>query len=29
MEHLKFIKKAMEEVIVGKKGTAKKYKIGF
>ena len=27
-EHLKFVKKAMEEVVVGKKGTAKKYKIG-
>ena len=27
-EHLKFIKKAMEEVVVGKKGTAKNYKIG-
>jgi penicillin-binding protein 2 len=28
LEHLKFIKKAMEEVILGNKGTAKKYKIG-
>ncbi|MDC1022923.1 penicillin-binding protein 2 [Alphaproteobacteria bacterium] len=28
MEHLKFVKKAMEEVVIGKKGTAKKYKIG-
>ena len=27
-EHLKFIKKSMEEVVLGKKGTAKKYKIG-
>ena len=27
-EHLKFIRKAMEEVVIGKKGTAKKYKIG-
>ena len=27
-EHLKFIKKAMEEVVIGKKGTAKNYKIG-
>ena len=28
LEHLNFIKKAMEQVIVGKKGTAKNYKIG-
>jgi penicillin-binding protein 2 len=27
-EHLKFIKKSMEEVVLGKKGTAKKHKIG-
>jgi len=27
-EHLNFIKKAMEKVVVGKKGTAKNYKIG-
>ena len=27
-EHIKFIKKSMEEVVLGKKGTAKKYKIG-
>ena len=27
-EHLQFIKKAMEKVVVGKKGTARKYKIG-
>mgnify|MGYP001466974974 FL=1 len=27
-EHLKFIKKAMEKVVVGKNGTAKNYKIG-
>ena len=28
IEHLKFIRKSMEEVVLGKKGTAKKYKIG-
>ena len=28
LEHLKFIKKAMEEVVIGQKGTAKNYKIG-
>ena len=27
-EHLNFIKKAMEKVVIGKKGTAKNYKIG-
>ena len=27
-EHLNFIKKAMEEVVVGRKGTARNYKIG-
>ena len=27
-KHLNFIRKAMEEVVTGKKGTAKKYKIG-
>ena len=27
-EHLKFIKKAMEQVVIGKNGTAKNYKIG-
>ena len=27
-EHLNFIKKSMEEVVIGKKGTAKNYKIG-
>ena len=27
-EHLKFVQKAMEEVVTGKKGTAKNYKIG-
>ena len=27
-EHLNFIKKAMEKVVVGKNGTAKNYKIG-
>ena len=28
LEHLKFVKKAMEEVVTGNKGTAKNYKIG-
>jgi penicillin-binding protein 2 len=28
LEHLKFVKKAMEEVVIGQKGTAKNYKIG-
>ena len=27
-DHLNFIRKAMEEVVIGKKGTARKYKIG-
>ena len=28
-DHIKFIKKSMEQVVVGKKGTARNYKIGL